>query len=110
MSEEVEREFARDLRLLGERIRSSRKERGLTVRDMVVKHGYHDAQWRRFEKGVSLTVPSLLRIAKALGLSVSILLDGVGEFGSPNVGELMRSSKHKREAPPPSSKEGASKT
>lgn len=71
-------ESTEHLKVLGERIREVRLKRGLTVRDMVVQHDYHDAQWRRFEKGASLTVPSLFRIAKALGVSLSILLDGIG--------------------------------
>jgi len=83
MTEQIEGEYAEDLKLLGKRIKKFRTERGLSVRDMVVQHDYHDAQWRRFEKGASLTVPSLLRIAKALGVSLSILLDGIGDFPAP---------------------------
>jgi transcriptional regulator with XRE-family HTH domain len=85
MSEHVDVDYAEHLKLLGERIRKIRTERGLSVRDMVVRHDYHDAQWRRFEKGASLTVPSLIRIAKALGVSLSILLDGIGDFPAPPV-------------------------
>ncbi len=65
---------------LGRRIREFRKERKLSLRDMVVKHGYHDSQWRRFERGGPANVQSLLRISKALGTSLSILLDGLGEY------------------------------
>ena len=78
MTAQLDSESADYLKLLGERIRKVRVERGLSVRDMVRQHDYHDAQWRRFEKGASLTVPSLFRIAKALGVSLSILLDGIG--------------------------------
>ena len=78
MTAPVEAEYAEDLKLLGERIRKARVERGLSVRDMVIQHDYHEAQWRRYEKGASLTVPSLIRIGKALGVSLAILLDGIG--------------------------------
>ena len=78
MTEQLDAEYARHLKLLGERIKQVRTEQGLSVRDMVIQHDYHDAQWRRYEKGASLTVPSLIRIAKALGVSLSILLDGIG--------------------------------
>ncbi len=78
MTAQLDSESVEHLRLLGERIKKVRLERGLTVRDMVIEHDYHDAQWRRYENGASLTVPSLFRIAKALGVSLSILLDGIG--------------------------------
>ena len=76
------------LRDLGIRIREIRREKGLSVRDMVVHHDYHDAQWRRYEKGASLTFPSLVRIALSLGISLSVLLDGVGEFSTAQVDAL----------------------
>lgn len=88
MTESLEPEFADELKALGERIKLVRKEQGLSVRDMVVHHNYHDAQWRRYEKGAALTVPSLMRIAKALGTSVTILLDGIGEFSSAKVDDI----------------------
>lgn len=81
------------LRDLGMRIRKARLDQGLSVRDMVINHDYHDAQWRRYEKGASLTVPSLIRIAKALGTSLAILLDGVGEFSTSQVDSLKGHSK-----------------
>ncbi len=78
MVEHAEADYSNDMKLLGQRIQKARKDRGLTVRDMVIQHRYHDAQWRRYEAGHALTVPSLIRIAKALGVSLSILLDGIG--------------------------------
>lgn len=80
MTEHLDPDCVEQLKLLGARIKEARTQRGLTVRDMVIRHDYHDAQWRRFEKGASLTVPSLIRIAKALGMTLSVLLDGIGEF------------------------------
>lgn len=80
MTERLDHEFADQLQVLGARIKKARTERGLSVRDMVVQHNYHEAQWRRYERGSSLTLPSLMRIARALGTSLSLLLDGIGEY------------------------------
>ena len=98
MTESLDAEFANDLKALGEKIKQTRLRQGLSVRDMVVRHNYHDAQWRRYEKGAALTVPSLLRIAKALGTSMSILLDGVGEYSVAKVEDIkdtLRTAKKK---------------
>ncbi len=53
MGEKMDPECAEYLRFLGGRIKDVRKERGLTVRDMVVGHGYHESQWRRYEGGLT---------------------------------------------------------
>jgi len=90
MGEKMDPECAEYLRFLGGRIKDVRKERGLTVRDMVVGHGYHESQWRRYERGGSLTLPSLFRIAKALSLSIEVLLDGVGHYQSTKFDELRK--------------------
>ncbi len=78
MGEDIDLAYADDLKLLGARIKKARVDRGLSVRDLVIHHDYHDAQWRRYESGASLTVPSLLRIAKVLGVTPSVLLKGIG--------------------------------
>ena len=84
MSEPVNPDHAEMLRILGGRIKQARKDRGLCGRDMVVQHDFHEAEWRGYEAGgSSFTLSSLVRIAKALGLSLSILLDGVAEFSMP---------------------------
>lgn len=65
---------------LGARIKHLRKERGWTLRDMVVQHGFHLSHWQAFEKGNrGISLPSLLRIAEVYNLTVSELLDGIGE-------------------------------
>lgn len=65
---------------LGARIKKLRKERGFTLRDMVVKHGFHLTHWQAFERGKrGLSLPSLLRIAEVLDVTLSELLDGLGE-------------------------------
>ena len=47
---------------------------------MVVVHGYHDSQWRRMEREGAGGIQSLLRIAKAFDISLSALLNGLGEY------------------------------
>lgn len=68
------------LRQLGARIKQLRKERGWTLRDMVVLHGFHLSHWQAFEKGNrGISLPSLLKIAEVYSLTVSELLNGIGE-------------------------------
>ena len=76
---EIEAESKAFFKALGVRIKTLRKERGWSLRDMIVLHGYHDTQWRKTERGESISIPSLLKLAKLFDLSVSKLLDGVGE-------------------------------
>ena len=64
MSEEFDLEYEAFLKALGTRIKQLRNERGLTLKDMTVRHNYHDSQWRRYERGGSINVQSLLRSRK----------------------------------------------
>lgn len=71
------------LKALGKRLRELRIERGWTVSDMLICHGYSDSHWRKYETGAfgGLTVDSLLRMASVFGLTLIELLDGIsGEF------------------------------
>jgi transcriptional regulator with XRE-family HTH domain len=77
LTEERYNEF---LKALGARIKELRTQQGLSLRDMIVQHDYHESQWRKYEKGGSLNVHSLLRIADSLGITLSKLLDGLGDF------------------------------
>ena len=52
------------LKELGQRIKQMRKARGWSQRDMVVKHGYNDSQWRKYERGGGITLHSLVRLSK----------------------------------------------
>ena len=89
MSEdEVDLQYKEFLKTLGQRIKKFRKDRGLSLHDMVVKHGYHDSQWRRFERGGAANMLSLLKIAKAFNTTLSDLLDGLGEFPAESMPEL----------------------
>ena len=77
---EVDVEYEAFMKALAGRLKELRKERGLSLHDMVVKHGYQESQWRRYERKGSVTIPSLIRIARAFGVSLSALLDGIGEL------------------------------
>ena len=70
-------EYEAFLKVLGARIKQLRKERKLSLRDIVVKHGYQDSQWRNYESGGSLQVRSLLRIAEVLRVPLAELVIGL---------------------------------
>ena len=95
MTDEAELDYEQYMKALGARIKQIRMARGLSLRDMVVKHDYHDSQWRKFERSGTGSINSLLRIAKAFNISISILLDGLGEYSTASVAHL----KSKEEAP-----------
>jgi transcriptional regulator with XRE-family HTH domain len=84
----MEAEYKEFLSALGRRIKDLRKARGWSLRDMVMLHRYHDSQWRRYESGGGLTIPSLLRIAGLFEVSLSKLLDGLAEFPRKSVLEI----------------------
>ena len=63
---------------LGKRVKQLRKERGLTLRALVVQHGFHLTQIQRIEKGDGVSVPTLLRIAEVFQIPVEELVEGLG--------------------------------
>ncbi|MGI4831534.1 MAG: helix-turn-helix domain-containing protein [Janthinobacterium lividum] len=78
---------------LGKRLQKLRKERGFSLRDMTVLHGYAESQWRRMEREGVGTTQSLLRIARAFQTTVGDLLDGLGQYPKMSVkGKAQRSS------------------
>jgi transcriptional regulator with XRE-family HTH domain len=79
-TQDVDQDYEEFLKLVAERIKTLRKERGLTLRDMVVTHGYHDSNYRRIEREGAGGIQSLLRICKAFDVKLSALLDGLGEY------------------------------
>ena len=79
-TQDVTEDYEQFLSQMAKRIKALRVERGLTLRDMVVVHGYHDSHWRRMEREGTGSVQSLLRIAKAFGLPLSVLTDGLGRY------------------------------
>lgn len=65
---------------LGKRLKELRRNRGFSLRDMTVLHGYAESQWRRMEREGVATTQSLLRIAKAFQTTVADLIDGIGQY------------------------------
>ena len=63
---------------LGKRIRQLRKDRGLTLRSLVVQHGYHLTQISRVEKGEGVSVPTLLKLAETFDIPLEKLVAGLG--------------------------------
>ena len=92
-TQDVDQDYEEFLKLLAKQIKKMRLGRGLTLRDMVVTHGYHDSQWRRMEREGAGGVQSLLRIAKAFGISLSVLLDGLGEYPKEALATIKREKK-----------------
>jgi transcriptional regulator with XRE-family HTH domain len=78
---------------LGKKLKELRKERGLTLRDMIVVHGFHLTHWQSFEKGKAISVPSLLRICEAFQLPLESLIAELGHSDTPEQGENSPSHK-----------------
>jgi transcriptional regulator with XRE-family HTH domain len=76
-TQDVAKDYKAFLAHTAQRIKELRRERGLTLRDMVVVHGYHDSNWRRMEREGVGSVQGLLRIAKAFGVTLTTLTAGV---------------------------------
>jgi transcriptional regulator with XRE-family HTH domain len=85
MADDNEFDYDVFLIALGRRIKQLRLARGLSLRDMVVKHDYHDSQWRRFERGGAGNLNSLHRIAVAFEITLSELLEGLGPAATKRV-------------------------
>jgi transcriptional regulator with XRE-family HTH domain len=62
---------------LGARIKMLRKERGYSLRDMIIRFGYNDSQWRKYERGGSISLQSLWKIAQLFEIPITDLLDGL---------------------------------
>jgi transcriptional regulator with XRE-family HTH domain len=75
-TQDVTEEYKAFLAHTAKRIKELRRQRGLTLRDMVVVHGYHDSNWRRMEREGVGSVQSLLRIAKAFGVPLTTITTG----------------------------------
>jgi transcriptional regulator with XRE-family HTH domain len=75
-TQDVAEDYKAFLAHTAKRIKELRRERGLTLRDMVVVHGYHDSNWRRMEREGVGSVQGLLRIAKAFAVPITTLTDG----------------------------------
>ena len=66
------------LKELGVRLKQMRKDRGWTLRTMVVDHQFHVTHWQGFENGKAISVPSLLRVCEVFDVSLEDLVRGLG--------------------------------
>lgn len=64
---------------MGETIRKARQERHLTQEELGERIGVKKAQISRIEKGRNLTIGTLARVFKALGVPASLDVAGVGK-------------------------------
>ena len=62
---------------LASRIKSIRQARGLTQTDMVRQYGYHLSHWGDLEAGRRMSLPTLLRIANSVDMTLQELLEGI---------------------------------
>ena len=89
-TQDVDLDYEEFLKLVAERIKTLRQERGLSLRDMVVIHGYHDSNYRRIERDGAGAIQSLLRLCKAFNVKLSVLLDGLGEYPKEDLKKIGR--------------------
>jgi transcriptional regulator with XRE-family HTH domain len=66
------------LKELGARLKQMRKDRGWTLRNMVVDHKFHITHWQSFENGKAISVPSLLKVCEVFDTSLEDLVRGLG--------------------------------
>jgi transcriptional regulator with XRE-family HTH domain len=62
----------------GRKVKELRKARGLTLRAMIVEHGFHLTQFQRIEKGEGVSLPTVLRIAEVFQIPLEKLVSGLG--------------------------------
>lgn len=58
-------------RKLGTRIEELRKKKGLTQEELAEKSGFHRAYFWDIEQGRNVSIKTIYKIAKALGISLS---------------------------------------
>lgn len=87
-TQDVDDDYDEFLQLLAQRVKTLRLERELSLRDMVVDHGYHDSNYRRIEREGVGRIQSLMRLCKAFGMSLSELLDGLGDYNKADLKQI----------------------
>lgn len=87
-TQDVDYDYDEFLQLLAQRVKTLRLERDLSLRDMVVDHGYHDSNYRRIEREGVGGIQSLMRLCKAFHISLSELLDGLGDYNKVDLKEI----------------------
>ena len=58
------------------------------MRDIMIRSGYFDAQWRKYENGGSLNLNSVMRVCLGLGVTLSELFDRLGQWPRMSVTEI----------------------
>ena len=72
-------DYTRFFRALGKRIRELRRKRNFVQEDMLSFH-FSTRHWQQIEAGRPITVTTLLRICKALRVSMSDLVRGLDKY------------------------------
>ncbi len=78
--DEYERKLADELHAyhVGEAIKQAREAQSLTQAQLGEKMGVHKAQVCRIESGKSITLASMMRAFRALGVQVALDMQGIG--------------------------------
>lgn len=84
-------EFTAFLKILGRRIRATRKSKNISMRDIMISSGYYDAQWRKYELGGSMTLETLMKVALALDAPLSELFGELEQWPLKSVAEISES-------------------
>ena len=78
--DEYERKLADELHAyhVGEAIKLAREAQSLTQEELGERMGVHKAQVCRIESGKSITLASMMRAFRALGVQVALDMKGIG--------------------------------
>lgn len=71
---------------LGARIKKFRVDRGWTQHYVVQHTDFYDSHWRKIERGKTMSLQTLYKIAKLYGVHISDLVDGIEMDCSGNEG------------------------
>jgi len=66
--------------LVGEAIRQARKAQNMTQQELAERIGVQRAQVSKIESGKNLTLATVARCFKAMGLEASLRVSGLGSF------------------------------
>lgn len=66
--------------LVGEAIKKARKSQKMTQQELAVKIGVQRAQVSKIESGKNLTLATISRCFRAMGLEASLSVTGLGNF------------------------------
>lgn len=79
--DEFERKLAAELHAyhIGEAIKQARLAQSLTQEELGARMGVQKAQVCRIEKGKSISIASMMRAFKALGVQVALEMQGIGK-------------------------------